>query len=182
MRVVSVIIASLGPECLNRMGFERVDSNYNYSPKIAELNTYGGHETTPEKIFSADLVNTATQLHQHRIRLSCLLQLLGLGGPAQNCVRRPSILSLEASNSIVKYKDYQSRMQPCGTQVLSLIRRVPFLRVIDTEQVFCSAGCCAGFIVYQLLYTDNNHLKVAGSRGLVPLILKAALEWVGQAK
>ena len=73
-------------------------------------------------------------------------------------------------------------MQLCGTQLLSLVRRVPFLRVIDNEQAFYSAGGCAGFIDDQLLYTDNNHLKVAGSRRVAPLIQKVALEWVGHAK
>ena len=59
-RVVSVIILSLGPECLNVMGFRRVDGNYGYSLKVAELTTSGGHESTPEEKFSAGLVNTAT--------------------------------------------------------------------------------------------------------------------------
>jgi hypothetical protein len=175
-RVVSVIIASLGPEYLNGRGFGRVDGNYNYSLKIAELTTSGGHESNPEAIFSAGLVNTATQLHQHGMRVSYLLQVPELGVPAQNCVGRPLTLSLEASNCTVKYEDYQSRMQPYRAQVLSLAERVPYLRIIDTEQVFCSASGCAGFIDDQLLYADNNHLSVAGSRRVAPSILKIALE------
>ena len=98
------------------------------------------------------------------------------------CVRRPLTLSLEASNRTVKYEDYQSRMQLCEAQVSSPVMRVPFLRILDIEQVFCSAGDCAGFIKDQLLCTDNNHLRVAGSRRVAPLILKAALEWVRKVK
>ena len=91
-------------------------------------------------------------------------------------------LFLEARNRTVKYEDYQSRMQLCEAQVSSPGMRVPFLRILDIEQVFSSAGVCVSFIKDQLLYTENNHLRVAGSRRVAPLILKAALEWVRQVK
>ena len=78
-RIASVIIASLGPECLDGMVFGRVDGNYSVSLKFAELITSVGNESTPEEIFSQCLVNMATQLNQHGTRASCLLQLLKLG-------------------------------------------------------------------------------------------------------
>ena len=124
----------------------------------------------------------ATQSHLGDMRVSCLLQLIGLGSPAQNCVMRPLALSLQTSNRTVQYEGYQTRRQLGGTQELSLVRRVPSLRNLDTERVFCSAGGCTGFIEDQLLYIDNNHLRVAGSRRVAPLNLKAALEWVRHAK
>ena len=175
-RVISIIIASLGPEYLSGRGFGRVDGNYNQSKRIASLTTSSGHYPNAEEVFSKGLVNTATQLHQHGMRVSYLLQVPELGVPAQNCVGRPLTLSLETGNCNVKYEDYQSRMYLYRTQVLRLLNEVPFLKIIDTEQAFCNASGCSGFIADQLLYYDNIHLNVAGSRRVAPYILKIALE------
>lgn len=175
-RIVSVIIASRGPQYLNGLGFGPVEANYSYPPITPQATAAGGPHPNPEQVFADGLINTATQLHYRGMRVSYLLQVPELGVPARDCLGRPLTLSQQPNKCTVKYEDYQRRMQPYRTQVLSIATRVPFLEIIDTEQVFCSAGGCSGFIDNQLLYADDNHLSVSGSRRVAPLILKIALE------
>lgn len=177
-RIVSVVIASRGPQYFTGTGFGPVEASYNYPPITTEPPPVEGGKSNPGQIFADGLINTAMQLHQRGLRVSYLLQVPELGVPAGDCLGRPLTLSQQANKCAVKYEDYQRRMQPYRTQVLSLAARVPFLKIIDAEQVFCSAGGCSGFIDKQLLYADDNHLSVAGSRRVAPLILKVALEGV----
>ena len=175
-RIVSVVIASRGPQYITGTGFGPVEASYNYPPITTEPPPIEGGKSNPGQTFADGLINTAMQLHQRGLRVSYLLQVPELGVPARDCLGRPLTLSQQTNKCTVNYEDYQSRMQPYRTQVLSLAARAPHLKIIDAEQVFCSADGCTGFIDKQLLYADDNHLSVAGSRRVASLILKAALE------
>jgi len=179
-RIVSVVIASRGPQYITGTGFGPVEANYNYPPITTEPPPVEGGKSNPGQIFAEGLLNTAMQLHQRGLRVSYLLQVPELGVPARDCLGRPLTLSQQANKCTVKYEDYLRRMQSYRTQVLSLAAKTPLLKIIDAEQVFCSADGCSGFIDKQLLYADDNHLSVAGSRRVAPLILKVALEGAGR--
>ena len=174
-RIVSVVIASRGPQYITGTGFGPVEANYNYPPITTEPPVAEG-KSNPEQIFVDSLLNTAMLLHRRGLRVSYLLQVPELGVPAQDCLGRPLALSQQANKCTVKYEEYQRRMQPYRKKIFSINAKAPFLKVIDAEQVFCSAVGCSGLIDKQLLYADDNHLSVAGSRRVAPLVLKVALE------
>jgi hypothetical protein len=179
-RIVSVVIASRGPQYLKGTGFGPVEASYNYPPITTELPPIEQNKSNPGKIFADGLRNTALQLYQRGIRVSYLLQVPELGVPALNCLGRPLTLTLQANKCTVEYEVYRGRMQSYRAQVSGLAVTAPFMQVIDAEQVFCNDGGCSGFIDNQLLYADDNHLNVTGSRRVAPIILKAALEGVGE--
>ncbi len=47
------------------------------------------------------------------------------------------------------------------------------LIVVDAERLFCSNDRCGGLRGRQLLYADDNHLSVEGSRLVAPLVVEA---------
>lgn len=175
-RIVSVIIASRGPQYLTGTGFGPVEANYNYPPITTEPLPIEQNKSNPGKIFADGLLNTALQLHQRGIRVSYLLQVPELGVPARNCLGRPLTLTLQTNKCTIGYEVYRDRMQSYRDQVFGLVVTAPFMQTINVEQALCNENGCSGFIDNQLLYADDNHLSVTGSRRVAPIILKAALE------
>lgn len=172
-RIASVIIASRGPQYLTGLGFGPVEANYSYPPITTLPSPAKVGVPDPGQIFVDGLVNTATQLHQRGMRVSYLLQVPELGVPAKDCLGRPLTLLARTNGCTVRYEDYQRRMQPYRMQVLGLVTRAPFLKILDAEHIFCSAASCSGFVDNQLLYADDNHLSEAGSKRVASVILKA---------
>jgi len=180
-RIVSVVLASRGPQYLNGLGFGPVEANYNYPPIAARSSPAGGAPISPEQAFSEGLMNTAAQLHERGMRVSYLLQVPELGISARDCLGRPLTLSRrEGDGCTVPYDIYQRRMQTYRAQMASLAAKAPYLHIIDVESALCSAGGCSGLIDGQLMYADDNHLSVVGSRRVAPLIMKVALPVGGQ--
>ena len=177
-RIVSVVIATRGPQYLTGLGFGPVEAHYNYPPITTEPLPAEGSGSNPGKVFAEGLLATALQLHRGGIGVSYMLQVPELGVPAKDCLRRPISLLRHADGCVVKIEDYRGRMQAYRAEIHGLVARAPFLSVIDVESALCSRTVCAGFIDGQLLYADDNHLSVSGSRRVAPLILKVALEGV----
>jgi peptidoglycan/LPS O-acetylase OafA/YrhL len=175
-RIVSVVMASRGPQYLNGLGFGPVEANYNYPPIAARSSPAGGASVSPEQAFTGGLMTTAAQLHERGMRVSYLLQVPELGVSARDCLGRPLTLSRRAVDGCtVPYDIYQRRMQPYRAQIAGLAAKAPYLHIIDVEPALCGAGGCSGLIDGQLMYADDNHLSVAGSRRVAPLIVKVAL-------
>lgn len=174
-RITRVIIASRGPQYLTGVGFGPVEAGHNFPPIATDPSLAKPGTSDPAGIFSAGLVATATQLHQQGMRVSYLLQVPELGVPAKDCLGRPLTLLAQPNQCTVNYEVYQRRMLPYRTQMYGLAAKAPFLKIIDTERVFCTTVACSGFIDNQLLYSDDNHLSVAGSRKIAPLVLRTAL-------
>ncbi len=174
-RIVSVVLASRGPQYLNGLGFGPVEANYNYPPIAARSSPAGTAPISPEQAFAEGLMNTAAQLHARGMRVSYMLQVPELGVSAPDCLGRPLTLSPHADRCRVPYDVYQGRMQAYRVQIAGLAAKAPYLNIIDAEPVLCGAGGCSGLADGQLMYADDNHLSVAGSRRVAPLILKVAL-------
>jgi lysophospholipase L1-like esterase len=126
------------------------------------------------------LINTAAQLHERGQRVSYLLQVPELGVSARDCLGRPLTLSGQADRCKIPYDIYQRRMLPYRTEIAGVAAKAPYLQIIDVEPALCNASACFGVIDKQLMYADDNHLSVAGSRRVAPLILGVALPASGQ--
>lgn len=172
-RIVSVVIASRGPQYISGLGFGPVEANYNYPPIAAQ--SPGGRSPDPERVFMDGLFNTSERLHKLGLRVSYFLQIPELGVPAKDCLGRPLTLS-EREGCTVAFDRYQDRMNRYRAGVFELARKAAFLRIIDPQPLFCKDGSCSGFINGQLLYADDNHLSVAGSVRAAPIVLRAALD------
>jgi peptidoglycan/LPS O-acetylase OafA/YrhL len=174
-RIASVVIASRGPQYLKGLGFGPVEANYNFPPIAARSVPAGKAPVSPEQAFTEGLMNTAAQLHERGMRVSYVLQVPELGVSARDCVGRPLTLSRRVEGCTVPYDVYQRRMQAYRAQIAGLAATAPYLHIIDVEPALCGAVGCSGLVDGQLLYADDNHLSVAGSRRVAPLVMKAAL-------
>ena len=121
------------------------------------------------------LFATATHLLQRGLPVAYFLQVPELGIPARDCLGRPLTLSSDGNSCTVKYADYRDRMLQYRDVVRQVVERAPFLRLVDPEPLLCNSERCSGFIDNTLLYADDNHLSVAGSRLVAPLVLQQAL-------
>lgn len=179
-RIVSVVIASRGPQYMNGLGFGPVEANYNFPPISARSVSPDAAPISPEQAFTDGLVNTASYLHKRGMRVSYMLQVPELGVSVRDCLGRPLTLSQRSDGCTVPYDTYQRRMHPYRAQMAALAERAPYLHIIDGEPALCNTVGCSGFIDKHLMYADDNHLSVAGSRRIAPLIVKAALAGDGQ--
>jgi peptidoglycan/LPS O-acetylase OafA/YrhL len=180
MRIVSVVLASRGPQYLNGLGFGPVEANYNYPPIAARSLPAGGAPISPEQAFAEGLLNTAAQLHARGMRVSYLLQVPELGVSAPDCLGRPLTFSPQVDRCRVPFDAYEHRMQAYRALIANVAAKAPYLHVIDVEPALCGTGGCSGLIDGQLMYADDNHLSVTGSRRVAPLIVKTALPADGQ--
>jgi hypothetical protein len=113
------------------------------------------------------------------VRVSYFLQVPELGVPAKDCLGRPLTLTSK-EGCTVNIDRYRDRMSRYRAMVSRQAAKATFLRVIDPEPVFCRNTGCSGFIDNQLMYADDNHLSVAGSVRVAPIVLKVALDGLRQ--
>ncbi|MCP5282491.1 MAG: acyltransferase [Rhodoferax sp.] len=178
-RVVSVVLASRGPQYLDGTGFGPIEANYNYPPITTEPPQTGPTAQSPSEIFAQGLLNTANRFRDRGLSVSYVLQVPELGVPAKDCLGRPLTLGARGNLCSVRYDVYQQRMQAYRSLMQTLASHHPYLHLIDLEPVFCNRSYCGGMHGQQLLYADDNHLSVSGSQAVAPLILQQALPKAG---
>lgn len=174
-RVISVILVSRGPQYLTGLGFGAVEREYTYPPIASESSDDNSTMSNAIEVFANGLAATARHVHENGVRVTYLLQVPELGVAAKDCLGRPMTLRQGMNKCTVEYEVYRSRMHSYRTLALNLATALPYLNIVDAEKVFCSPTTCSGLINEQLLYADDNHLSVTGSRKIAPLVLKAAL-------
>ena len=174
-RIVGVVIASRGPQYLDGKGFGAVEAHYSYPPIAAQAALGGPIAEDPAAVFAGGLRNTVVRLHERGLHVGYLLQVPELGVPARDCLGRPLTLPGPGEGCAVALSVYAERMRNYRVQVQDVARAAAFLQVIDAQSLFCDANRCTGFMGGQLLYADDNHLSISGSRKIAPLIVQAAL-------
>lgn len=161
-RIKHVIVATRGPIYLTGKGYGPAEADYDYPP-IA----YG---RPPEKRyivgadpFSDGLFQSIHMLLQSGKSVSYLLQPPELGVPPRNCLGRPLTLSTKATCS-VQLKEYRERMKEYRAIVAKIKVDLPALQVWDPLSLFCDTTYCQGMIGNSLMYADDDHLSIDGSR------------------
>ena len=172
-RIVAVVFATRGPQYLTGAGFGPAEANYNYPPISSREGIDEADSLSPYDVFGRGLKASVSRLNQHGLRVAYVLQVPELGVPAQNCVLRPLTVTDNKTGCSVDRAVYQERMRPYRALVANLHLNSEFFRVVDPGPVFCDFSRCSGVSDGQLLYADDNHLSVLGSKKLAPIILQA---------
>lgn len=178
-RVVSVVLATRGPQYLDGTGFGPVEAHYNYPPIAAETASGDPNHADPARVFGQGLLRTAARLHRRGIAVTYVLQVPELGVPAVDCLGRPLALATRREPCSVDYGAYARRMQDYRGLVRGLAATAPYLHIVDLEHLLCDGVRCSGMRGGQLLYADDNHLSVNGSRLVAPEIVRQALADAG---
>jgi peptidoglycan/LPS O-acetylase OafA/YrhL len=173
-RIVAVVLATRGPQYLTGTGFGPAEANYNDPPIASSENIDATDTPSPYDVFSRGLKESVTRFNQRGLRVVYVLQVPELGVPAQNCILRPLTFTENKVGCYVNLSVYQERMRDYWALVAKLALKVDteFFSVVDSGPVFCDSSRCSGVSDGQLLYADDNHLSVLGSKKLAPIILQ----------
>jgi peptidoglycan/LPS O-acetylase OafA/YrhL len=172
-RLVAVVLASRGPQYLDGKGFGPAEAHYNYPP-IAERGPDGlATQAPPSQAFARGLQATIARLASRGLRVAYFLQVPELGIPARDCLSRPLTLTGMREGCTVAHAVYRTRMADYRSLIEGVRAAHRSLIVIDAERLFCPDDRCGGLRGTQLLYADDNHLSVAGSRLVAPLVVDA---------
>ena len=174
-RIESIFIASRGPQYIDGNGFGPAEATYNYPPISSRAGKDTPGNPAPAVVFRDGLARSVMRFHERGIPVAYILQVPELGVPARDCLRRPLTLMARNLGCEVARDVYRERMRDYRSLIDDLRASHPFLTVIDPESLFCDTAVCSGYRDGQLLYADDNHLSVLGSKRVAPVILDALL-------
>jgi peptidoglycan/LPS O-acetylase OafA/YrhL len=160
-RIKHVVIATRGPIYLTGRGYGPAE------PDIHPPITYGIAIEKQYKIgvdpFADGLLNTLRRLSESGRSASYLLQVPELGVPSRNCLGRPLVLTVSKACSVL-IKDYQDRMKDYRAILSRIQVAFPGVSIWDPQPLLCDAKRCQGLIKNKLMYADDDHLSIEGSR------------------
>jgi peptidoglycan/LPS O-acetylase OafA/YrhL len=161
-RIKHVVLATRGPIYLTGKGYGPAEADYDHPPI-----TYGKPVEKQYKIgvdpFSDGLLTTLRRLLESGRTISYFLQPPELGVPSRNCLGRS--LALTAGKAcLVLTADYQERMKDYRTILSRMQVAFPSVSVWDPQPLLCDAKRCQGLIKNKLMYADDDHLSIEGSR------------------
>jgi peptidoglycan/LPS O-acetylase OafA/YrhL len=168
-RIVSVLIASRGPQYLDGKGFGPFEGMY--MPIVPRTSIDALTNQSPINIFRSGLDSTIKRLHDRGISVAYLLQVPELEVLPKSCLR-PLTITRSNQGCEVAYEVYQERMRAYRSLINEIQASRDFLRIVDPESIFCNKRICSGFQNDRLLYADNNHLSILGSYLIAPEILR----------
>jgi peptidoglycan/LPS O-acetylase OafA/YrhL len=161
-RIKHVVIATRGPIYLTGKGYGPAEAGYDHPP-IA----YGKPIEKQYKIgvdpFSDGLLTTLRYLLESGRTVSYFLQPPELGVPSRNCLGR-SLALTEGKACLVLTADYQERMKDYRTILSRMQVAFPSVSVWDPQPLLCDVKRCQGLIKNKLMYADDDHLSIEGSR------------------
>lgn len=159
-----VLIASRGPQYIDGLGFGPVEKNYNYPPLLDAA----GMSKEPAEVFRDGVTATVKRLQEAGKEVTYALQVPELGVSPRDCLGRPLFLLNETSCKVSRAV-YEQRMKEYRG-IMSAIAAERHIRLFDPESAMCSGDDCYMSRDAVLLYADDNHLSIAGSRRLAPVI------------
>ncbi|WP_051308907.1 acyltransferase family protein [Desulfogranum japonicum] len=167
-----VVIASRGPIYITGKGFGVAEKDVSIQPiKVYEYQEER-RKFAPEQAFMYGLVNTVRRLQSGAKHVSYFLEVPELGVTPSNCIGRPLAISKD-TRCEVAYSEYSARMLQYRSIIKAVKLQSPQLNIIDPEPIFCSGATCIGILDRFLLYADDDHLSVNGSKIVAPLILQS---------
>lgn len=155
--IKTVIISTRGPIYISGNGFGEAEKHYRNKP-IQSLNKTSD-VTSPDIIFGDALQRTVNALNQAGKKVYVLLENPEIGVDPAGCLNRP-FRENKALNCSVKTSAVLDR-QAAYREIIGSLKGIT---VIDPINAFCRNEVCTPFSAAKLLYADDDHLSVEGSR------------------
>ncbi|MBL8446061.1 MAG: acyltransferase [Zoogloeaceae bacterium] len=160
-----VVLSLRGPRNMHGTGFGPVEA----SMRRKDIRWLGGVAgASNEATFSGALEATVRRVVNAGKRLVIVADWPELGFDPRVCVRaRPFQLGVRrAEECVVSLAAAEARNAPYRALLAELASRFPAVTVFDPWPGLCGAGVCRALEGGDLLYADNNHLSLVGSREL----------------
>ncbi len=135
--------------------------------------------TNSHQIFAMAMKTTIERLLAKNKRIIFVLDWPELGFDPKSCVdSRP----LRFSNHVrepcaVSRLDFEQRNRQYRELVLSVLKDFPSVDVFDAAALFCDAQWCWAMTEGKMLYRDDDHLSVQGSRYVASALVKLLKPW-----
>jgi hypothetical protein len=158
-----VIIVSRGPIYFEEIGFGAIEKKYNQ--KALKFGSYfiDPEHYNPEMDYFAGLERTINHLLARKTGVYLLLENPELGFSPQTCVDRPYNIIPHYPCKIPN-KTFRDRMEKYRYKIQALKKKIPRLQLLDPAQLLCDKNWCYAKKNGELLYADDDHLSVYGSR------------------
>ncbi len=156
--IKTVIISTRAPIYISGNGFGEAEKDYRNKP-LQAANRSAPEAGKADEVFRVSLQNTIDLLRQSGKSVYYVLENPEIGIDPAGCLSRPfrenKHLNCAIQSSVVK--DRQARYR-------ELMKTIRGAKIIDPLTAFCPGEACTVFAEGKLLYADNNHLSVEGSR------------------
>lgn len=161
-RIKHVILATRGPIYLTGKGYGPAEIDYDHPP-IAYAHPVEQKYKRGVDPFADCLFLTLRRLSDSGRSIGYFLQPPELSVPPRNCLGRPLEMFSTASCA-VSIKEYRERMREYRAILKRAQADFPTMSIWDPEPLFCDAKICKGSIDNKLMYADDDHLSIDGSR------------------
>jgi peptidoglycan/LPS O-acetylase OafA/YrhL len=177
-RIKHIIVATRGPIYLTGKGYGTAEADYDHPP-IAYMNPTSQKFRVGIDPFRDGLFATLRRLSDSGRTVTYFLQPPELGVPSRDCLGRPLEFGSKATCALPVVQ-YKKRMGEYRAIVAEAKAKFPSMSVWDPQPLFCDAEFCQGLIEDKLMYADDDHLSVEGSRRVAthffPLLPFAAMD------
>jgi peptidoglycan/LPS O-acetylase OafA/YrhL len=162
--ITDVFIVTRGVVYMTGNGFGAAENDYRDMPILTDNPAW--RTLPPEDIFMRGLTQTVMELQRAGKRVFYLLENPETGLDIVQCITRPlrekvSDCTLPLATVLDRQRDYRAG-----------VANIPGLRVIDPLPAFCPQGVCQVMEDGVLLYADDDHFSLAGSRFVAEKVLK----------
>ena len=169
----TVILASRGPLYLTGRGFGDLDVHNRYiaNPKYPNVKD-------PTQIFEIGMRDSLSRLQKANKKVIFVLDVPEIGFEPKRCLQgnggRPLRLNnkLPKSPCAVPRKEFETRNKIYRDLVTSIAKDYPNVTIFDAAAPFCDDEWCWAMKDGQMLYRDDDHLSVDGSKFLAKELIK----------
>lgn len=160
--IEAVLLVARGPLYLAGKGFGEDETHIDWSLQPAF--SAGAASVTRTQLFENGLSRTVDTLLAAGKHVMVVLDVPELGFHASHCVvGRPLGLRTLRSPCAIDRRSFDARNTDYRNVVIRVLRRYPSVRFFDASRLFCDARQCIAKSNDTLLYSDDDHLSLAGS-------------------
>jgi hypothetical protein len=159
--VHTIILSSRGPRYMSGEGFGPAEADA--APK--RIIWLGGTAGTPQpEMYEQALRHTISFLTATGKRLVLFLDWPELGFDPRSCLPRPvALFSRPRAVCAVARDQVDARNRAYRELLFGLQREFPGLKVFDPMPFLCDSSACYAMKDGHLLYSDDNHVSIAGA-------------------
>lgn len=161
-RIEQVLIATRGPVYITGNGFgpaEKATTNIHVKSMYGQEKNVSYHQ-----IFFNGLSKSIDRIIKSDKKVYYFLENPELGMLPKSCLGRPLTFKTDQLECSVDLSVYKSRMSDYRAGVFEMKNNFPDLLILDPESLFCDEQTCRVILNNKLLYADDNHLSIEGSR------------------